>query len=76
MHISKWFLVFIVFIFATFIYDANFAYANNSQQIKRVEQKRIEIKNKIKSLARLERQEANKLSRNQQKLEKNQRELI
>ena len=76
MHISKRVLLVSIFlVFVTFVSVADCAYANNAQQIKRVEQKRIEIKNKIRSLARLERQEANKLSRNQQKLEKNQREL-
>jgi len=50
-------------------------YADNSQQIKKVEQKRQVLKQKIKSLARMERQEANKLSRNQQKLERNQKAL-
>ena len=48
------------------------SYANNAQQIRKVEQKRQVIKQKINSLRRLERQEANKLSRNQQKLERNQ----
>lgn len=75
MHISKRVLVSIFLAFVTFIYVADCSYADNAQQIKKVEQKRIEIKKKISSLARLERQEANKLSRNQQKLEKNQREL-
>lgn len=75
MHISKRVLVSIFLAFVTFIYVADCSYADNAQQIKKVEQKRIEIKKKIRSLARLERQEANKLSRNQQKLEKNQREL-
>ena len=75
MHISKRVLVSIFLAFVTFIYVSDCSYADNAQQIKRVEQKRIEIKNKIRSLARLERQEANKLSRNQQKLEKNQKEL-
>ncbi len=50
-------------------------YAANSSQIKKVEQKRLELRKKISSLAKLERQEANKLSRNQQKLEKNQQAL-
>ncbi|MBQ9245166.1 peptidoglycan DD-metalloendopeptidase family protein [bacterium] len=49
--------------------------AGEKQQIKKVEQQRLAIKQKINSLAKLERQEANKLSRNQQKLEKNQQAL-
>ncbi len=51
------------------------AYANETQQIKKVEQQRKAIKLKINSLKRLERQEVNRLSRNQQKLEKNQQTL-
>ncbi len=50
-------------------------YANNSQQVKKVEQKRLLIRQKINSLKNLERKETNKLSRNQQKLERNQRAL-
>ncbi len=53
----------------------NISCANNSSQIKKVEQKRQIIKEKINSLKKLERQESNKLTRNQQKLEKNQEEL-
>lgn len=49
--------------------------ASNSQQVKKVEQKRQIIRQKINSLSKLERQESNKLSRNQQKLEKNRQAL-
>ncbi len=65
-----------LFVLSVIFITANtVVYAANTSQIKKVEQKRSEIKQKIKSLAKLERQEANKLSRNQQKLEKNQKAL-
>lgn len=50
-------------------------YAANTQQVQKVEKKRAQIRQKINSLSRLERQETNKLSKNQQKLERNQKEL-
>ncbi len=68
--IISFFILTVIFITAN-----TMCYAANHSQIKKVEQKRIELKQKIRSLAKLEKQEANKLSRNQQKLEKNQKAL-
>ena len=51
------------------------SYADNTMQRKKVEQKRIVLKEKIRTLSVLERKETSKLSRNQQLLEKNQRAL-
>ena len=53
--------------------DICFADTTN-QQVKKVEQQRIQIRQKINNLNRMERNETNKLTKNQQKLEKNQRE--
>ena len=64
-----------VLIVGMLVAASNCSYADNVQQRKNVEQKRVAIKAKIKSLSVLERQETNKLSRNQQKLEVNQRAL-
>ena len=50
--------------------EYNCAFAN-AQQSKKIEQKRTQLRQKISSLARLERQESNKLTKNQKKLEKN-----
>lgn len=47
-------------------------YADTTQNVKNVEQKRLQIRQKINALSQLEKKETNKLSRNQQKLEKNQ----
>ncbi len=63
----------IIISFLTGIGD--YAFANNVQQRKKVEQKRVALKEKIKSLSLMERQETSKLSKNQQKLEVNQRAL-
>lgn len=46
-----------------------------TQQVKNVEQKRLQIRKKINSLSRIQKQKENELSRNQQKLEKNQKAL-
>ncbi len=64
-----------IFIFAMIFVMADFSYADNSNQAQKVEQKRLQIRNKINSLRKLERQETNKLTRNQQKLEKNQKTI-
>ncbi len=53
-----------------------YSYADtNTQQIKKIEKQRSELKQKIKTLEREERKQANKLSKNQQKLETNQKAL-
>ena len=66
----------IFIILSMFICFGNITFAaGEKQQMKKVEQQRQELKQKINSLAKLERQEANKLSRNEQKLEKNQQAL-
>ena len=56
-------------LFVMFLNMPNISYADNAQQ------QREEIRNQINKLNRLERQESNKLTRNQQKLEKNQKAL-
>ena len=68
-------LISILVVACLFFGISNFCYADNVMQRKRVEQKRVALKEKIKSLSILERQETNKLSRNQQKLEINKRAL-
>ncbi|MBQ4123174.1 peptidoglycan DD-metalloendopeptidase family protein [bacterium] len=64
-----------IFLCSLFLYcnigEISYA-ANSSTDAKKVEQERRAIRQKIDSLAKLERKESNKLSRNQQKLEKNQ----
>lgn len=63
-------------ILATFLSVTNYAYATSTvQQAKKVEQKRQQIRQKINSLSRLERQESNKLTKNQKQLERNQQAL-
>ena len=49
--------------------------ANESQQIRKVEQKRSVIRQKINSLLRLERKQTSIITKNQQKLEKNRQAL-
>ena len=71
MFIKK--IIAILFVLTLSMYSI--AYANETQQIKKVEQQRKAIKLKINSLKRLEKQEVNRLSKNQQKLEKNQQTL-
>lgn len=46
-----------------------------TQQVKNVEQKRLQIRQKINNLSKIQKQKENELSRNQQKLEKNQKAL-
>lgn len=76
MPFVKRILTFIFIIICVFIaIDTSAFAASKTQQIKKVEQKRIEIRKKINSLTKLEKQETNKLNRNQQKLEKNQKAL-
>ncbi len=58
-------------IFFMLFNTASYVIAENEQQIKKVEQKRQVLKQKINSLSKLEKKEINKLTRNQQKLEKN-----
>lgn len=54
-----------------------FSYAETTaQKVKQVEQKRLVLRQKIDSLSKLEKKENNKLSRNQQKLENNQKALL
>ncbi len=68
-------VVYVLIIIGMFFGASNFSYADNILQRKKVEQKRVALKEKIKSLSILERQETNRLSRNQQKLEINRRAL-
>ncbi len=57
-------------------YTGSYAYAiDERQQVKKVEQKRLQLKQKIKQLTRLEIQVSDKLSKNQQKLENNKKSL-
>lgn len=66
----------IFIILATFSSVTDYAYATSTaQQAKKVEQKRQQIRQKINSLSRLERQESNKLTKNQRQLERNQQAL-
>lgn len=71
LSFSKQKLLSILLVFMFFSMNTS-VFATEMQQ---VEQKRTAIQQKINSLARLERQEANKLSRNQQKLEKKEKDL-
>jgi murein DD-endopeptidase MepM/ murein hydrolase activator NlpD len=72
---KKIFSLVIVILITSVMGNSAYSADVKSQQIKKVEQKRQVIQQKIKSLTKLERQETNKLSRNQQKLEKNQHAL-
>ncbi len=72
MSVLKKIIALLIITISILVNTVCISYANNAQQIRKVEQKRQVIKQKINSLRRLERQEANKLSRNQQKLERNQ----
>ena len=68
-------LAIIMILFLSF-FMTNYSYAaGEKQKIKTIEQQRREMQKKIDSLKKLERKEANKLSLNQQKLEKNQMAL-
>ena len=70
----------VISIILTLIFALNFA-SNfgiafaNTQDVKRVEAQRNQIRAQINRLQKLERQEANKLTKNQQKLENNQAKL-
>ena len=50
--------------------EYNCAFAD-TQESRKIEQKRTQLRQKISSLSKLERQESNKLTKNQKKLEKN-----
>lgn len=66
------FIVILLFMFL----NINIAFcANESQQIKKVEQKRTVLRKKINSLAKLEKKQTSIISKNQQKLEKNKKAL-
>ena len=65
-----------IFIVVLMFFSMNVAFCvNTNQQIKKVEQKRSVIREKINSLAKMERKQTSIISQNQQKLEKNQQEL-
>ena len=74
MFLTRRFFISLFIVIAMSINVVDYACADTSQTQK-VEQKRVELRQKINSLAKLEKQESNKLSRNQQKLERNQRTL-
>ncbi len=65
----------ILFIFVITAVMANNCYADNLQQKKQVEVQRKQIRNKINILKKQEWQVSNKLSKNQQKLERNEKAL-
>ncbi len=69
----KVFILCIIFLFTNI--GGVFAATTNSQKVKNVEMQRKEIRQKINALSKLEINKTNELSRNQQKLEKNQKAL-
>jgi septal ring factor EnvC (AmiA/AmiB activator) len=60
---------------AIFNLSSSFCVYADTQQAKQVEAQRSQIRAQINRLQRLERQETNKLNKNQQKLENNQERL-
>ena len=76
MFVIKKVVVLVVLFLSTFLVVTPDISVADTQQSKKVEQKREQIRKKINSLSKLERQETNKLSKNQQKLEKNQKALL
>lgn len=75
MRINVRVFIFIAFFVAMFFTTSiNYAFANTATT-SNVEQKRNQIRAQINRLQRLERQENNKLNKNQQKLENNQEKL-
>ena len=76
MELFKKRIVIVFFILFAVVYLNNPSFAaGEKQQIKKVEQQRLALRQKISNLAKLEKQANNQLSRNQQKLEKNQQAL-
>ena len=65
-----------VFIILFMFFNINTAFAaNEKQQMKTVEQKRTALRQKINSLAQLEKRQTSIITKNQQKLEKNNQDL-
>ncbi len=68
------FIIFVILCMVLSVCNCSYA-AGEKQQMKKLEQKRLEITQKISNLRKMERQANNQLSRNQQKLERNQQAL-
>ncbi len=65
-----------VLLVATMLFfTAGASFADNTQKVKKVEQKRLQILKKIKTLKVMENKQISTITKNQQKLEKNERAL-